>query len=107
MNDESASAVDLIVAERNRQISHHLWTSSHDDEHQAGEMADAAACYALCKTKRDRVVWNTTLRQLIWPWATMWWNPSPEDRVRELVKAGALIVAEIERLHRLAGGAKK
>jgi hypothetical protein len=28
------------------------------------------------------------------------WKPSPDDRFRELVKAGALIAAEIDRLLR-------
>jgi hypothetical protein len=32
------------------------------------------------------------------PWGESWWKPTPEDRVRELVKAGALIAAEIDRL---------
>lgn len=37
-----------------------------------------------------------------WPWEPGWWKPgkgnSYADRVRELVKAGALIAAEIDRL---------
>ena len=36
----------------------------------------------------------------LWPWKEAWWKPTPEDRIRELVKAGALIVAEIDRLRR-------
>lgn len=36
---------------------------------------------------------------LVWPWEPEAWNPS-EDRVRNLVKAAALIVAEISRLRR-------
>jgi hypothetical protein len=35
-----------------------------------------------------------------WPWEDKWWKP--KDRRRDLVRAGALIVAEIERLDRLA-----
>jgi len=31
------------------------------------------------------------------------WKPTPDDRVRELVKAGALIAAEIDRLNYRAG----
>lgn len=34
-----------------------------------------------------------------WPWADDWWNPS-DDPVRNLVKAGALIAAEIDRIQR-------
>lgn len=37
----------------------------------------------------------------IWPWDKSWWKPTPDDRIRELIKAGALIAAEIDRLQRL------
>jgi hypothetical protein len=36
-----------------------------------------------------------------WPWDASWWKPS-NDPVRNLVKAGALIAAEIDRLQRAA-----
>jgi len=36
-----------------------------------------------------------------WPWAEKWWKPKNERR--DLVKAAALILAEIERLDRAAG----
>ena len=36
-----------------------------------------------------------------WPWDESWFKPTPDDRIRELVKAGALILAEIDRLQRL------
>jgi hypothetical protein len=35
----------------------------------------------------------------LWPWDPSWWKPSP-DPIRNLVKAGALIAAEIDRLQR-------
>jgi hypothetical protein len=38
---------------------------------------------------------------IFWPWDQDWWKPSP-DPIRNLVKAGALIAAEIDRLQRLA-----
>ena len=82
------AAIELIAAERRRQVEAEGYSTDHDDEHATGELADAAACYALgVRTPR-------------WPWGTDWWKPSPDNRVRELVKAGALIVAEIERLQR-------
>lgn len=37
-----------------------------------------------------------------WPWEARFWKPCPDDRARELVKAGALIAAEIDRLQRAA-----
>ncbi|MNY70647.1 hypothetical protein D3C86_2088230 [compost metagenome] len=41
-----------------------------------------------------------------WPWSEDWWKPSPEPR-RNLVKAGALILADIERLDRAANAAQQ
>ena len=32
-----------------------------------------------------------------WPWENKWWKPCPDDRVRELTKAGALFKAQMER----------
>ena len=37
----------------------------------------------------------------MWPWDLEWFKPSPYDRIRELVKAGALIAAEIDRLQNI------
>jgi len=34
------------------------------------------------------------------PFDEEWWKPSPDDPVWQLVKAGALIAAEIDRLRR-------
>jgi hypothetical protein len=54
--------------------------------------------------RRKVVRFNSALeRKLIdhvWPWSREWWQP--KDRRRDLVRAGALIVAEIERLDRAA-----
>ena len=38
-----------------------------------------------------------------WPWNVVWWKPTPDDRIRELAKAGALIAAEIDRLIYISG----
>jgi len=35
----------------------------------------------------------------LWPWGSEWWKPS-KDPIRDLVKAGALIAAEIDRLQK-------
>lgn len=108
----SAAARD-VMAERARQIAVEGWTEGHDDDHQRGELATAAACYALhvagkCEMtpaygNQDRGgPWVPEL----WPWALKWWKP--KDGRRDLVRAGALILAEIERLDRAqpSGGEK-
>jgi hypothetical protein len=88
---DTSSGVELIAAERQRQVEAEGWTPEHDDEHD-GQMADAAACYLLSDVPE--------FRDDYWPWDAKWWKPTPKDRVRELVKAGALIAAEIDRLNR-------
>ena len=105
------TGIELIAEERARQVYKEGWTSEHDDEHAHEEMATAAACYALpdhlrkptsqgiipgsprSTTQRVRVPWR-------WPWDAEGWKPTPEDRIKELTKAGALIAAEIDRLQR-------
>lgn len=87
------TGVELIAEERARQIAVEGWTPEHDDAHDQGELAIAASCYCLVPGKRPLVPY-------LWPWHLDWWKPTPLNRTRELVKAGALIAAEIDRLTR-------
>lgn len=99
--DALSQAARDVLAERRRQVDAEGWTPEHDDEHSMGTLAEAAACYALGKhaisTGRP---YNTFVT--LWPWDMGWWKPTPNNRRRELIKAGALILAEIERLDRAA-----
>lgn len=93
-----------VLAERRRQVEVEGFTPEHDDEHDACEMADAAAAYALYYSG-----WAEGGRPVeVWPadWSHKWWKPTTPRR--DLVKAGALILAEIERIDRAAakGGSK-
>lgn len=110
-SETEASGVSLIAAERRRQVDEEGWTNDHDSEHRNGAMAKAAACYALPPKDRDVRSYEDiplggstdrgNARYFMpsrWPWAAHFWKPCPDDRVRELVKAGALIAAEIDRL---------
>lgn len=89
--------VDLIAAERQRQLAVEGWTAVHDAHHEPNELAMAAASYALPDYEREFVSSGHQVPRT-WPWEEAAWKPSPDDRVRELVKAGALIAAEIDRL---------
>lgn len=89
------TGVEHIAKERSRQFVEKGRTSEHDDKHTKGELADAAACYALTPRQRDQVEID------FWPWGPNRWKPSPRKRIRELEKAGALIAAEIDRLNRI------
>ena len=103
-SSELLSGVELIAAERKRQIRVEGWTLEHDDKHHSGELADAAACYAAgCHVfiyTHDGESQGMGY-DAVWPWGMNWWKPSPNDRIRELTKAGALIAAEIDRLQRV------
>lgn len=78
-----ATGTQLIETERQRQRRE--WGDEHDDEHTGGELVEAAIAYAEGNGAR-------------WPWRDGW---KPDTRVDDLVKAGALIAAEIDRLRRL------
>lgn len=87
-----------VQAERRRQITAEGWTPEHDDEHADGQMARAAACYALAGSSAPNDGTAALLVSLAWPWDEQWWKPSTPRR--DLVKACALALAEIERLDR-------
>ncbi len=94
-----ASGVELIAEERARQIAKEGWTDEHDDAHDEGEMAEAAAVYALCAVEQARGwVGPFTERPENWPWDAEWFKP--KDQLSNLIRAGALIAAEIDRLQR-------
>lgn len=90
-----------IAAERRRQISQECWSPSHDDGHVEGELAQAAACYAQHVADAMDPVPRPPPPPTpgFWPWDECWWRPSTPRR--DLIKAAALIVAEIERLDRM------
>ena len=100
-----SQAVLDVAAERRRQIEAEGWTPEHDDEHSAGQFAGAAGCYARHVNARGWVIdtpfdnYTTESPPMEWPWADSWWKPTTPRR--DLVKAGALILAEIERLDRM------
>jgi hypothetical protein len=103
MEKDQASVFALldIATERLRQIEGEGWTLEHDDNHERGTMAMAAAAYAynsaVCDLSRKD---NRASAPAWWPWDFRWWKPS--SRARDRVKAGALLVAEMSRWLRSA-----
>lgn len=89
-----------VQAERRRQITAEGWTPEHDDEHADGQMAQAAGCYALHAggIGTDWPDGRQNGAALFWPWDKDSWKPTTPRR--DLVKACALALAEIERLDR-------
>lgn len=87
--------MDDILLERMRQVNVEGWTTEHDDEHRPGTLAQAAACYAANASE----FWHKGYGgRPYWPFDEEWWKP--KDKRRDLVRAAALLLAEIERLDR-------
>lgn len=99
------TGIELIAEERKRQIEKEGWTLELDKYHKDESMAMAGACYAMPEKERNKYQSYSFLepRRFYprwWPssWAVSWWKPTPDNRIKELVKAGALIAAEIDRI---------
>ncbi len=114
------TGIELIQRERARQVSEEGWTPEHDDDHADGSLALAAACYATPVLLFEQNAFAGGLSFVDpWPWGShdkrfaygdrrdnrgnILPDPSTyndEERLDLLVKAGALIAAEIDRLVR-------
>lgn len=102
----SSRAEHDVLAERERQVGAEGWTTRHDDEHDGGDLATAGACYALnaaCVLHPfNGTPLEITAERLVggiaWPWELESWKP--KDPRRDLVRAAALLIAEIERIDR-------
>ncbi|MGC3297693.1 hypothetical protein [Pseudomonas aeruginosa] len=94
-----------VQAERRRQVEAEGWTPEHDDGHACDEIAAFACYYAMPPAVREWDASSTgygdTLGEAVLPEG---WEPKTGDRRRDLIKACALALAEIERLDRAAHG---
>lgn len=95
--DVSLGMNDVII-ERERQIIDESWTPEHDDKYVQDELILASALYILASTYFGKASTFGGWVSLLWPWDIKWWKPT--YRRRNLVKASALIVAELDRLDR-------
>lgn len=93
-SDALGDAARDVIAERQRQMSVEGWTPEHDDEHADRELALAAIVYT-----ESAVGYHASCPDT-WPWSPKWFKPTTPRR--DLVKAAALILAEIERIDRVA-----
>lgn len=97
------NAIDLIAEKARTNREHKGYTAAHDDTHRDGELLEAAICYLHCANIQSSIGDTELAKQVsgddLWPFEMETWKPS-DDPIRNLVHAGALIVAEIERLQR-------
>lgn len=84
----------LISEERWRQQAKENYTAEHDDSHDQQELAWAASAYVTAYLGKD-------VGEL-WPWEADSFKVG-DSPIGELVKAGALIAAEIDRRFRQDG----
>lgn len=87
------TGAERIAVERQRQIAEEGYDAEHD-RGGSDDLALAGAAYAVPDYAGQRV----GNRFVLWPWSSRFWKPTPDDRVRELTKAGALIAAAIDAL---------
>lgn len=86
------SVLEEVLKERQRQINALGWSPDHDDKiNSDGQLAKAGAAYAMASCQ-------LAMQKDPWPWPDNWWKP--EGGRRDLIRAAALIVSEIERLDR-------
>ena len=99
------TGIELIEAERRRQIEKEGWTPEHDDSHNLGELSQAGSAYAGVASAQCRGAGAEEFDGFMmvcegeWPFESESWKPN-DDPIRNLAKAGALIAAEIDRLQR-------
>ena len=93
MANVSKSIAEEIFLERERQMKKEGFSRKHDDQYQDGQLERAAGCYAAAAGGI-----STNFIYTVWPWGWNWWKMGTKRRC--LVKAGALIIAAIEKLDR-------
>lgn len=88
---EVLTPYDLIIAERKRKSEKYGYNDKsiieRVEDYGSGELALAAACFC-----------EPFFANEYFPWDLGYFKPTPNDRIKELVKAGAFIIDEITRL---------
>lgn len=84
-----------VIRERKRQIEVEGWSSDHDGAYHRGVLSQAASCYAFYAYHENDFRSHPPSE---WPWEAQWWKPKTPRQ--DLVRAAALIIAEIDLLDR-------
>ena len=98
--------IELIAEERQRQIDVEGYSEQHDSQHPTSELIYAAIayiesakvginCMEMGNTEENEIMRRKTEMGRHYPYG---WTFKPSTNVRDLVKAGALIAAAIDRL---------
>ncbi len=93
------SGVARIAAERQRQMTAEGYTPDGDDRYTQDELLLAAATYiGTACNHDDGEIEKRMFAAGIWPWDARFFKP--QNRVRDLERAGALVAAELDRMKR-------
>lgn len=106
------TGIELIAAERERQISQEGWTEECDDRYTTRELARAAHSYLKHYIARIWLVedeigpalenalqkYSSEEPDELWPFDRAWFKP--KNAIEDLKRIGALVAAEIDRLNR-------
>lgn len=83
------TGIELIEQERKRQIEVEGYDVKHDFSEPLNSIVAAAVSYAMCDIDmKEAEAW--------WQWDFKYWKP--KDRRRNLVRAGALIAAALDKM---------
>jgi hypothetical protein len=96
------TGIEIIANERLRQIEQEGYSIEDDKKHNSdGQLAKAACAYLYAPFLKNTYRFGHQVPIGFWPeyWKASAWKPTPNDRIKELAKAGALIAAEIDRLN--------
>ena len=83
------TAIDLVKKEREKQISKHGYTTAHDRQHPKKAVLYGALAYL------NSVIYSPTVGTEDWPFEEE--SFKPEGDIKNLVKAAAMIIAEIDK----------
>ena len=84
------TGAELIADERKRQVEVEGWSQEHDNQHDVMEFVQAAKAYLMIDT-------DYITRVGVWPWTGG--SFKPKDTIKDLIRAGALIAAAIDRIN--------
>ena len=87
------NAMLALLDERARQMFEKGFDAEHDDTHTGGQLAAAAASHACLEAGEPGIA------SRVWPFTFDEFNSANSAR-KDLIKAGSLILAELERLER-------
>lgn len=99
-----SKAIKDVVSERNRQKNEEFYSDAQDDSYVNNELTRASASYVNHVVGRSWIhlskpsVYQSEIVPDLWPWSEQSWKPkSPRQ---DLVRATALLLADIDRLDR-------